>query len=891
MDALTENNKTDSTIETLDKIINSGTKLTPMMEQYYSMKKQCPGVLMMFRMGDFYELFFDDARTASKILNISLTHRGKLGEFPIPMSGMPHHAAATYIDRITSIGKKVAICEQIEDPKAAKGIVKRAITQIVSPSMPYDLDKASATEHKYMASAFQTANDLYLVLIDYTTGDFFGMSLRDESELLEKLVLYRPKEFISYHDQWINSPELSDFLNNSFILNTVLSQDYFEEKYSGIYIEKLIPTYKRDQIIKLNTEILSPIGALSFYICTTQSLEDITHFRPFQMISTDEGMKITYPTLVGLEIFPKDKENYKNSILGFLDSTKTALGSRKLKTILQSPLREHKKIVSRQSAIEYFLENENLRDTVRTELFEVRDIERIMAKVSSGRVNGSDLLNLANASKTYFRLLKTLKKFPKEILPHFSKTNITKHLELADKIISIINDEIGAKLEKGNLIRGGFSKKRDRLYKLTKNSADSLIELETKYRKKTGISNLKIKHNNVAGYFIEVSKSHTHKVPKEFVRRQTLVNNERYQSPELAEFEKEILSAQDKLLKVEREIFDDLVTEVATNAKIILQLADAIALLDVFQSLAWTAFQENFTKPEIKPKTKILNINQAWHPLIKASIKDQFVCHDLEMDKHQYFGLITGPNMAGKTTVMREMAIIQFLAQIGSYVPAESATVGICDYIFSRLGASDDIIKGQSTFMVEMSETAEIIRHSTENSLIVLDEIGRGTSTYDGLSIAWTLVEYFVNKTQALTLFSTHYHELVDLVNTLPAAKNLTVKTISEKGNVQFLYKLIEEGAGQSFGIFVAKLAGLPKEVLYRSQEILTQLEKNHNHANEILGKSDNQMEIFGSQSSDSQSLDLNSNPVINELEALDIQNMTPMQALTKLHELQATLH
>lgn len=874
----------------LDQIIAQGVKLTPMMEQYYDIKKNYSDTLLMFRMGDFYELFFEDAKISAKLLNISLTHRGKLGDYPIPMAGIPHHAASTYIDRITSLGKKVAICEQVEDPKAAKGIVKRAVTQVVSPGMPFDLDKSTQLENSFMACAYKNVNGYYLVLVDYTTGDFFGLSVSDEDELLERILIYAPKEFISYLGQWDESKIIKDYLEKSDILKTHLSQDYFNEKYTNIYIERLIKSYQRDEVIKLHDEILSPIGALSYYICSTQAVEKVTHFRPFQMISGKDEMKITFPTLTGLEIFPKTRTSYQDSILGLMDSTKTSMGTRKLKSLFQAPLRNLKLIKARQNAIAFLISNQDTLSNIREELTEVRDLERIMAKVTTSKVNGGDLINLARANERFSSILLNLGDFPKGILPTFNKKEISNLDQIQKQIQDTINDEIGATLDKGNLIKNGCNAQRDKLKKLSENAVDSLLELETNYREQTGIPNLKIKSNNVAGYFIEVSKSHVKKVPSTFVRRQTLVNSERYQSEELSEFEKEMLTAKDKLHKLEKQIFDDVVINVTINSNLILKLANALALIDVFQSLSWVAFQQDFICPQICEKEQILEVKDGWHPLIKSAIKDQFVTHNLTLDKNCYFGLITGPNMAGKTTVMREMAIIQFLSQIGSYVPAKSARVGLCDYIFSRLGAHDDIIKGQSTFMVEMSETAEILRHATNKSLIILDEIGRGTSTYDGLSIAWSLVEYFHSQTKALTLFSTHYHELIDLVDSIKGAKNLTVKTVNENGNVQFLYKLIEQGAHQSFGIHVAKLAGLPKQVLNRSAEILSLLEKNHNHANDVIGKNhDNQLDMFTFTPEVVFEPELS--PLIKEIESLDVMNMTPMQALQKLHELQKNLH
>lgn len=868
----------------LEQIIDAGVKLTPMMQQYHEIKSQYPGILLMFRMGDFYELFFEDAQNASKILNISLTHRGKLGDFKIPMAGIPHHAASTYIDRITALGMKVAICEQTEDPKAAKGIVKRAVTQVVSPGMPFDLDKSEQNENSFMACGYKFNNGFYLVLIDYTTGDFFGLALPDEGALVEKLSLYRPKEILCYLGQWDNHQLMQDYISKTDILKTHLSFDYFEEKYTSLYIEKLIKTYKRDEVIKLHKEIISPIGALSYYICSTQSVENLDHIRPFQILSFEEEMKITYPTLVGLEILPKNRETYKDSILGFIDSTQCALGARKLKMVFQNPLRSIERIKQRQNAVKFFLENMQELDSVREKISNTRDIERIMAKVSTGKVNGGDLINLSNAYTEFSSISSKTKKALKAITPQLSKKESESLKNLSQKIIDTINDEIGANLDKGNLIKPGSDKKRDALKELTTNASSKLVALETRYRSETGIPNLRVKHNNIAGYFIEVSKSHTNKVPKNFVRRQTLVNSERYQSEELAEFEKEMFSAKDKLQKLERKIFEDIVEIVKTNSQGILNLANAIALTDVFQSFAWSSMQHGFSAPKLSENKKLLEIKEAWHPLIKVNIKDQFVAHNLTLNKESFFGLITGPNMAGKTTVMREMAIIQFLAQIGSYVPAASANLGVCDYIFSRLGASDDIIKGQSTFMVEMSETAEIIRHASENSLIVLDEIGRGTSTYDGLSIAWSLVEYFVNKTKCLTLFSTHYHELIELVHDLKGAKNLTVKTTNTDGHIEFLYELIEQGAAQSFGIHVAKLAGLPKEILTRSQQILSSLEA-ENHSTPI--KENSQLSIF-------EPINVSNNDddskIRSEIEALDILNMTPLQAMNKLHEMQSML-
>jgi DNA mismatch repair protein MutS len=438
---------TSHTTSILDGLVAKGTKLTPMMEQYYQIKKQYSEMLLMFRMGDFYELFFEDAIDASKILNISLTHRGKIGETKIPMAGIPHHAASTYIDRITAQGMKVAICEQVEDPKAAKGIVKRAVTQVVSPGMPYDLDKSEKKENSYIASGYKFSKGYYLVLIDFTTGDFLGLTLPDEQALVEQLELYRPKEFVTYLGQWDKSKLMRDYLEGN-ILRTNLSMEYFEEKFTSLYIEKLIPTYKRDEVLKLHQEIIHPISAISYYICSTQSLESLTHIRPFQLVSFKQDMKITYPTLVGLEILPKSIDRYKDSILGFMDKTQTALGARKLKQVFQAPLRDLNRIEQRQEVIGSLIANEELRLKIQDLLKEIRDIERIMAKTSTGKVNGSDLLCLAKAVENHEEILKLSKKLFNPIIPTI-KTKDKKELqELAHEVLKTINDEIGANLEK-----------------------------------------------------------------------------------------------------------------------------------------------------------------------------------------------------------------------------------------------------------------------------------------------------------------------------------------------------------------------------------------------------------------------------------------------------------
>ncbi len=873
----------------IESIVNSGTKLTPMMEQYFDIKTKYLDHLLLFRMGDFYEVFFEDAKTASQILNIALTHRGKIGDHPIPMAGIPHHAAATYIDRFASHGIKVAICEQVEDPKEAKGIVKRAVTQVVSPGMPYDLEKTSSNETHFIITTYKNEGTFFITALDFTTGVFKGYELNSEEDFLEKIRNLSPKEFITFLGQWDTSSKRDDLktlLNHMGTLVTNLSKEYFESAFTEIYIEKLIPTYKRDQVLVENDIILNPIGALSYYVSSTQNNEDFVHIQPFSLISETGFMKVTIPTLTGLEILPKSRETYHESLLGFMDKTKTALGARTLREVFTSPLTDVKKIKQRQSTTSYFLVNEDILQTSRELLSNVRDLERILAKVATSKANAGDLLNISGAINVYQKLSLILKELPVNNLKELPKENVKDLLKLADTINITINDEIGANLDKGNLIKPGAHKERDRLAGLSQNASAELLTLENKYRSETGIQKLKIKSNNVAGYFIEVSKTYTDKVPPHFIRRQTLVNSERYATEELNEFEKELVIAAERLQKLEREIFKSIIEDIVANRAHIQLLASILAKIDVLQSFAWIARSEDFICPELSSKSKEVSLKGAWHPLIKASIKDQFVSHDLNLDQKKYFGLITGPNMAGKTTVMREVAIIQLLTQIGSFVPAESVKVSVCDYLFSRLGASDDILKGQSTFMVEMAETAEILRHATENSLIILDEVGRGTSTYDGLSIAWALVEHFIEKTKSICLFATHYHELIDLVDSYEQTKNLTVETMNHNGDVKFLYRLIEKAASQSFGIYVAKLAGIPSDVLKRSQQILKTLEKNHNHAQGIMETTNpEQLNFFSSIEPEVYTPEYLKD-VEEVINSLDLNNLTPIQALNKLQEL-----
>ncbi|MBH47558.1 MAG: DNA mismatch repair protein MutS [Halobacteriovorax sp.] len=871
---------------TTSDVINAGVKLTPMMEQYFEIKSQYPGIIVLFRMGDFYEVFFEDAVEVSKRLNITLTHRGKVGDIEIPMAGIPHHAAPAYVDRLTGQGLRIAIAEQIQDPKEAVGIVQRAVTQVVSPGLPFDLERADS-EQKFMACAARAKDCIWLVFLDFTTGDFMAQSCVDENAFLEKLRLNSPRELITFMGQWDDLPSLNRLCEHENILRTHLSADYFNKEISKPWLSQLVPGYGRDQTIKKHNDVLGPIGALAYYVGTTQKHESFMHIRPLRL-SDDRGhMQVTLPTLTGLEIFPKSREHYKESLIGYMDRSQSALGTRALKRIFLAPLTDEKAICDRQDFLSHLIDHSDALEQMRDELAGVRDLERIMAKISTGKATGGDLLNLAGAVDVYLNLEKLLTGAPKFARTPLKPKELKELTALKEVIQATINDDVGASLDKGNLIRAGAHKNRDKLAKLAGGAQEELKKLEERYQSETGFQKLRVKSNNIFGYFVEIPKSLSDKMPKSFERRQTLVNTERYITDELNSLEKDMLQAKVRLEKVEREIFKALLDEVQVLSTSVATLSTELGNLDAFGSIAFTCWQDGFSKPLISTKNKGVSLKGAWHPLIKANLKDAFVAHDLELTKERSFGLITGPNMAGKTTVMREVAIIQLLAQIGSFIPAKQAELGVCDFLFSRLGASDDILKGHSTFMVEMAETAEILRHASENSLIILDEVGRGTSTWDGLSIAWALVEWLIENTKATTLFATHYHELIDLIEERKdSAKNLTVETKSVDGDVQFLYRLVEKGASQSFGIYVAKLAGLPAPLLTRAKEVLHRLEENSQV--ETTGSIKNTQLSFFEEASQP-SIPGHLMRLEKELSRVDVMRMTPLEALQKLHELKTT--
>ena len=879
-------------LDTLDNLVKNGAKLTPMMKQYYEIKKENKDKIVLFRMGDFYEVFFEDAISLAKILNIAQTHRGKIGDTPVPMAGIPHHAAPNYVDRLTSAGKRVAICEQVQDPKDAVGIVKRAVTQVVSPGVPYDLNQADHSQNFYLCSAFME-NDLFSVcFIDFSAGKFFGFDNQPKNEFLNLLGKYAPKEIVLYPGQFARDLEVEEYIDHIGALRNILSEDYFHPINGDHQLQRFVPNYDHDKFIKKSERLKKSLCALTNYFGNTQGDIDLNHMEEFRFVPTETHLRVSPQTLEGLEIIPREASMRKSSVLGLCDQTKTSMGKRQLKKVFLHPLKEKKSITKRQEFIQKIISKHEVLLTSREHLGGIRDIERILTKVSLGKASSHDLIAFALSFKASSEL--------KEIIETSNLTNfLTNKVDQAslkslksfsEEILKTFNPEPSASIEKRNLIKKGFNKKRDRLWELSENSEQSFVELEQKYLSTTDIPKLKIKQNNIHGHFIEVSKTHSDKIPSFFTRRQTLVNSERYTTEELDQLDRDSAVAREKLQDVEREILKSCFENFKNKSSEVIKLCNYIEEIDILQSLAFVAYTNSWTRPEISSEDQHFEMEGAWHPLIKKIIGESFVTHNLKLTKDCFFGLITGPNMAGKTTVMREVAIIQLLAQIGSFIPAKKAVLSLSDFIFSRLGASDNIQQGQSTFMVEMSETAEITRHATKKSLVILDEIGRGTSTYDGLSIAWSLVNYFNKTIKCRTLFASHYHELIDVADKLPSAKNLTVKTKKVGERVDFLYELIEQGANQSFGIYVAKLAGLPKSTLIEATNILHKLET-EKKASEA---SNNQLSFFDFDQSNSTSpiteFEDKELEVLKTIKSININNLSPIDSLLKIKEIQDQL-
>lgn len=875
-------------------------ELTPMMQQYLETKKEYPDCILFYRLGDFYEMFFEDAITASKELEITLTGKACGLEERAPMCGVPYHAVEGYLNKLVSKGYKVAICEQMEDPKMAKGIVKREVVRIVTPGTNLNVQAMDAEKNNYLMSIAYFQGKAGISVADVTTGDYYLTEVEDDKKLLDEVNKYHPSEIICNDALMVSGIDLDDLKGRMGITIYALEPHFYDEDRCR---KCLLKHFHVNTLQGMGVEDfpsgLIAAGALLLYLYDTQktTLSHFTHLYPYV---TGCYMLLDSSTRRNLELTETLREKQKRgSLLWVLDKTKTAMGARTLRKYIEQPLIDKVQIEKRLNAVEAFCKNPILREEIREYLNPIYDLERLLGKVSYKTANPRDLIAFRNSLQMLPHIKTLLADCDKELLMEINE-QIDDLTDICNLIESSIMEEPPITIREGGIIKEGFDETIDRLRHAKTEGKNWLMQLEEDDRTRTGIKNLKIKYNKVFGYYFEVTNSYQSLVPEDYIRKQTLANAERYTNPRLKELEDMILNAEDKLYTLEYDMFCRIRDAIAAEILRIQQTAKAVAVLDVIASLSVVAERNRYVRPAINEKG-VINIKAGRHPVVEQMIdSDMFISNDTYLDNGKYcVSVITGPNMAGKSTYMRQTALIVLMAQIGSFVPADTANISMVDRIFTRVGASDDLASGQSTFMVEMNEVANILRNATPNSLLVLDEIGRGTSTFDGLSIAWAVIEHISNKKLlgAKTLFATHYHELTELEGKMNNVNNYCI-AVKEKGDdIVFLRKIIKGGADRSYGIQVAKLAGVPDMVIDRAKEIAEQLSDNditekvqsiiveHKDAKHKPIKYDevdlSQMSLFDT---------VKDEDVIKELQEIDISNLTPLDALNTLYKLQNKL-
>jgi len=862
--------------------------LTPMMQQYLEIKEQYKDCILFFRLGDFYEMFFSDAEVASRELEITLTGKDCGLEERAPMCGVPFHSADSYIAKLISKGYKVAICEQIEDPALAKGLVKRDVIRIVTPGTVTDSAMLDEKKNNYLMSIYKNKNYYGIACVDLTTGEFLSTHItfgNTFNKLMDEIAKFSPSEIV-VNGEFFHDENIKKTLKQRFdVYISGLEDKFFEKEFS---IQK-VRNYFKDYVIEENAFDLyiNASGALLEYLEQTQKV-NLSHIQNFNVYRIEEYMILDMATRRNLELTETMREkNRKGSLLWVLDRTMTSMGGRTLRKWIEQPLINLHDIKDRLDAVNEFKERFMIRSEVRELLRAVYDIERLMTKVILGSANCRDLISIKHSigQVPYIKELLRDLKADLNVLSYNELDTLTDVYEIIDKAIV---DDPPVAVKEGGIIKEGFNEEVDRLRSASKDGKKWIAHLESKERERTGIKNLKVGFNKVFGYYIEVTKSYYSQVPDDYIRKQTLANCERYITPELKEIENTVLGAEDRLVELEYQIFVAVRNKVAKEINRLKTTARSLARIDVLCSLAEVADRESYTMPEVTDDDKI-EIKDGRHPVVEKIIgQEAFVPNDtyLDMDENQ-IAIITGPNMAGKSTYMRQVALIVLMAQIGSFVPAKSAKIGIVDRIFTRVGASDDLAAGQSTFMVEMSEVANILGNATSKSLLVLDEIGRGTSTYDGLSIAWAVIEYIGEKIGARTLFATHYHELTELEERIEGIKNYCI-SVEEKGeDIIFLRKILRGGADNSYGVQVARLAGIPDPVIHRAKEILKKLEdaditRKEKRITRRKQPIEGQIDVFTFNAAQ-RSYD----EVLNELKSLDITTLTPLDAINVLYNLQ----
>lgn len=844
-----------------------------MMQQYMEIKQKVRDCILFFRLGDFYEMFFEDAIVASKELEIALTSRDCGNNEKAPMCGVPYHSATSYIAKLIEKGYKVAICEQVEDPKLAKGIVKREITRIITPGTFIDENLSKA--NNFICCISKDRSEFALTFVDVSTGEMYSCLLEEDlQKLVNEIGKYSPSEILISNIE----DELYEFLKKN-CASFVQMIEFVDLQKCYEVIENQI------NVGKIDERLILSVGNLLKYLTETQKIS-FGYIRRFEFYRVQNYLQIDINTKRNLELTESIiQRSKKNSLLGILDQTKTSMGSRLLKKWIERPLIDVIEINRRLDSVEELKSNYSTLVQVEELLSRMYDIERLSSKFAYKNVNAKDLLSLKRSIEVLPALKKLLSSFSAQLLKE-----IYEGLDTLEDIYALvdnsINEDAPVTLKEGGIIKDGFNEEVDRLRNISKNSKELLVEYEEKERNLTGIKNLRIGYNKVFGYYIEVTKSNYSLVPDRYIRKQTLANAERYITEELKKLEDEILGADQKLIELEYQLFCEIRDRIEAQIERIQKTASYIANLDVLCSFARIAIDNEYVRPNVYLGDRIY-IKNGRHPVVEKMIgRGNFIPNDTELDQAENRVLIiTGPNMAGKSTYMRQVALIVIMAQMGCFVPADEARIGVVDKIFSRIGASDDISSGQSTFMVEMSEVANILKNATPKSLIIFDEVGRGTSTYDGLSIAWAVLEYVADKSKigAKTLFATHYHELTELEERIPGVKNYRVDVKEEGKNIIFLRKIVRGGCDSSYGIHVARLAGIPEEVLKRAEEILKQLEEaDINRKNirklrkEIKKEFTEQIDFFSYKKEE----------IIDKIEKLDILNITPIQALNILSEL-----
>ena len=858
-------------------------EFSPLMQQYFSIKNQYKDAILFFRVGDFYEMFFDDAKLASQELEITLTGKECGQEERAPMCGIPFHAVDTYVAKLIEKGYKVAICEQLEDPRTTKGMVKRDVIRIVTPGTIIESNMLDDKKNNYIMSVYKKGIYFGIAICDISTGDFYSTRIAENNNfavLLDELAKFGPAEIVVNSFLYNSIEEINEIRKrfNLYINN-------FDDENFKFDTENLLQNYKLENE---NTEIKDlknyeletiAINALLVYLKQTQKIK-LDHINRIRFYNLQKYMTLDITARRNLELLERQHDKgKKGTLLWVLDKTSTSMGGRKIRKWIGEPLLDVNQINKRLNAVRELKENSILRGELQQTLKKVYDIERLVGKISYGNSNGRDLNALKNSLKQIPNIKNLIKDSNSELIK-FLEVSLDECSDLAKLIEDAIVEDPPITLKEGGIIKLGYNQEIDEYKKASTEGKKWLLELEQREKEATGIKNLRIGFNRVFGYYIEITKSNLSLVPETYIRKQTLTNGERYITEELNELESKILGAEEKLIDLEYQIFTEVRTHLAKNIERLQKSADIISTLDVLSALSTVAEDMNYVCPIVDNGGEI-DIKEGRHPVIEKMIDTgSFVANDTYLNKDtDRFSIITGPNMAGKSTYMRQVALITLMAQIGSFVPASYAKIGIVDKIFTRVGASDDLSMGQSTFMVEMMEVANILKEATSNSLIILDEIGRGTSTYDGLSIAWAVVEHITDKTKcgAKTLFATHYHELTELETKLEGVKNYSI-AVKEKGeDVIFLRKIIPGGTDESYGIHVAKLAGVPQAVVKRSNEILRSLERKSmltgQKKTENKRQTEGQLDFFNYKLAE----------IAHEIDKMNLNEMTPIDALNTL--------